>query len=202
MGWMSNWQYANQVPTDPWRSANTVARELGLKSVDKEIYLTSVPVKELQTLHTTSFTEKNLTVKGETDLTPKTKNATGLFRLDLNTENTGDFSIVLANKAGNEMVIGYDKASNQYYTDRSNSGKVDFEKGFGVKHTAPRLAKESSISLTLIADAASIELFADGGLTAMTEIFFPDEPMSELSIKSVTGIKISELKYSTFKSAL
>lgn len=202
MGWMSNWQYANQVPTHPWRSTNTVARELGLKTVEKEIYLTSVPVKELAVLNTTSFSQKSIQVKGETNLTPKAKNATGLFRLDLSMGVPADFSIVLSNKAGNELVVGYDKAANQYFIDRSKSGKIDFEKGFGQKHTAPRLSVDHSMDLTLIADAASVELFADKGLTVMTDIFFPDSPMTDLHIKSVSGIKIENLKYSVLKSAL
>lgn len=202
MGWMSNWQYANQVPTDPWRSANTIARELGLKTVGKEIYLTSVPVKELGALNTGGFSRKGSNIKGELDLTDATKNKTGLFRLDIEANDIADFSIVLSNKAGNEMVIGYDKASNQYYTDRSKSGKVDFEKGFGVRHAAPRLAKDAFTDITLIADAASIELFADSGLTVMTEIFFPDEPMSQLKIKSVSGLNLTSLIYNQLKPSI
>ncbi|NIJ54400.1 glycoside hydrolase family 32 protein [Dyadobacter arcticus] len=202
LGWMSNWQYANQVPTDPWRSANTIARDLGLKSVDKEIYLISVPVKELDALSTPGFSQKSMQVKGQVDLTEKAKNATGLFRLDFDTKNNADFAIVLANQSGNELVIGYDKAANQYYIDRSKSGKTDFEKGFGEKHTAPRLAKSTTISLTLIADAASVELFADAGLTVMTDIFFPDYAMTKLYVKSVSGITIDNLKYSGIRPSM
>src|SRR5262249_8409082 len=33
-GWMSNWAYGTVVPTSPWRSANTVARELKLSRVN------------------------------------------------------------------------------------------------------------------------------------------------------------------------
>jgi fructan beta-fructosidase len=199
MGWMSNWQYANVVPTHPWRSACTIARELGLKTVGKEIYLTSTPVKELDVLHSTGFNEQNVTVQGQLDLTEKTKNSTGLFRLKLETKNTADFSIVLANNEGNELVVGYDKTTNQYYIDRSKSGKIDFEKGFGEKHTAPRLSKDPNMELTLIADAASVELFADGGLTPMTDIFFPDSKMSKLYIKSVSGITLKKLSYSVLQ---
>lgn len=195
MGWMSNWQYANQVPTHPWRSANTIARELGLKTVGKEVYLTSVPVKELDAFNTTRFSLKNIHVQDQLDLTDKAKNTTGLFRLDLRTKNTADFSIVLANDAGNELVVGYDKTQNQYYIDRTKSGKVDFEKGFGAKHTAPRLAINEEMTITLLADVASVELFADDGLTVMTDIFFPESPMSRLTIKSVSGIRMDELKY-------
>jgi fructan beta-fructosidase len=199
MGWMSNWQYANQVPTHPWRSACTIARQLGLKTVGKEIYLTSTPVKELDVLQSTGFNEQSVKVQGQLDLTEKTKNNTGLFRLELETKNTADFSIVLANNEGNELVVGYDKTANQYYIDRSKSGKIDFEKGFGQKHTAPRLSKDPNMDLTLIADAASVELFADGGLTPMTDIFFPDSKMSKLYIKSASGITLKKLSYSVLK---
>jgi fructan beta-fructosidase len=145
---------------------------------------------------------KNVKVKNQLDLTEKAKNKTGLFRLDLTTKNTTDFSIVLANEAGNELIVGYDKAKNQYYIDRSKSGKIDFEKGFGEKHVAPRFATESTIPLTIIADVASVELFADNGLTVMTDIFFPESPMSKLSIKSVSGITIDNFKYTALKPSV
>ncbi len=202
MGWMSNWQYANQVPTHPWRSANTIAREVGLQEVNKELYLTSMPVKELDVLNKDGFKEKNLKIKGQFDLTPKTKNSTGLFRLDFETKNTADFSITLANKSGNEVIVGYDKAANQYYIDRTKSGKTDFEKGFAKKHIAPRISLDGNISISLIADAASVELFADQGLTVMTDIFFPDAPMAQLFIKSMSGITIDNLSYTSLKSTI
>ncbi|PWJ54752.1 fructan beta-fructosidase [Dyadobacter jejuensis] len=202
LGWMSNWQYANVVPTDPWRSAMTIARELGLKTVGKEIYLTSLTVKELDVLNSTGFSLNRVKVKGQLDLTEKAKNKTGLFRIDLKTKNTADFSIVLANEVGNELMVGYDKAANQYYIDRTNSGKTDFEKGFGKKHIAPRFATGSDIPLTLIGDVASVELFADNGLTVMTDIFFPEKPMSKLSIKSVSGITMDHLKYTILKPSV
>ncbi|WP_090146274.1 glycoside hydrolase family 32 protein [Dyadobacter soli] len=202
MGWMSNWQYANQVPTDPWRSANTISRELGLKTVGSELYLTSVPAKELDAIEMEGYTKKNLSVKAPVDLAPKGGNASGLFRLDLKTATADDFELVLSNKAGNELLIGYDKAANQYYIDRSRSGKTDFEKGFGQKHTAPRFSKDSKIALTLVADVASVELFADGGLTVMTDIFFADTPLSGLGIKSAKGIKVEELQYNALKPSI
>ncbi len=202
MGWMSNWQYANQVPTHPWRSANTIARELGLKTVGKEMYLTSVPVKELDIINSASFSIKKVNVKNELDLTAKAKNKSGMFRLDFKAQNTSDFAIVLSNEVGNELIVGYDQSANQFYIDRTKSGKIDFEKGFGSKHIAPRISIDSKMPITLIADVASVELFADGGLTVMTDIFFPDQEMSKLVIKSFSGITLDDLKYTTLKESV
>ncbi|GAB3728026.1 glycoside hydrolase family 32 protein [Spirosoma lituiforme] len=201
MGWMSNWQYAGVVPTSPWRSATTVPRTLGLSEVDKELYLTSIPVKELSVLNGPAVSLTNLAVKGQYDLTAKTKNDSGIFRLDVTTQSTDDFSIALANDQGNELVIGYDKAQKEYYIDRSRSGRTDFEKGFGKRHTAPRLSLGNNKSLTLLVDAASVELFADNGLTVMTDIFFPDKTMTKLYIRSAAGITVDKLTYTRLKAA-
>ncbi len=202
MGWMSNWQYAQKVPTTAWRSATTVPRELGLTDVAGSLYLTSQPVNELNVLRRKPIRLNNLTVKGTYELTPKTTNPTGLFRLDILARQRENVSIVLANEQGEELVIGYDKAANTYYIDRSRSGKTDFDPGFGKRHTAPRLSADPALSLTLLVDATSVELFADNGLTVMTELFFPTQTLTKLSIKSATGIQLDQLTYTTLLPAV
>ncbi len=193
MGWMSNWQYANVVPTGTWRSATTVPRELGLKEVNRELLLTSTPVKELDELNGKTTTLSNIPVKGSYDIAANTGQKSALFKLVLAAPGLNDFSVVLANEQGDELVIGYEKSSNSYYIDRTKAGKTNFEKGFGKRHTAPRIAMGYNRSITLLVDEASVELFADGGLTVMTDIFFPDQPLNKLFVKSATGISMSAL---------
>ncbi len=88
-----------------------------------------------------------------------------------------DFSVVLSNGTGEEVVIGYDKNNRQYFIDRTRSGRVDFQKDFAARHVAPRLAGTSKMDVTMIIDASSVELFADNGLTVMTAIFFSNHPL-------------------------
>ena len=195
IGWMSNWQYAGVVPTTNWRSATTVPRDLGLIEVDKELYLTSKPVKELDALSNKTTSLANLTVKDAYNLTAKTGGEYNTFKLTLSAPATADFSIVLASEQGNELLIGYDKSTNGYYVDRTKAGKTDFEKGFGKRLTAPRVSADKTISLTLLVDVASAELFADDGLTVMTSIFFPAQNLTKLAIKSAMGISIPTLTY-------
>jgi len=202
MGWMSNWQYANVVPTTSWRSATTVPRELGLKEVNKELYLTSTPVKELDVLHEKTTSLRNVAVKGQYDLTAKTSGRNELFKLTLTAAPTSDFAIVLANEQDNELVVGYDKAANAYYIDRTKSGKTGFEKNFARRHTAPRLSTDGTITLTLLVDVASVELFADNGLTVMTDIFFPEKNLSSVFIRSAPGTTLPTLTYTPLKPSL
>jgi fructan beta-fructosidase len=49
--------------------------------------------------------------------------------------------------------------------------------------------------MTLIVDVASVELFADNGLTVMTEIFFPSQPFNKISFRSSANASIKELSY-------
>ena len=50
IGWMSNWDYANKVPTEKWRSAMTVPRDLSLEKIGDKYYISSTPSPELKAL--------------------------------------------------------------------------------------------------------------------------------------------------------
>ena len=134
------------------------------------------------------------------DLTSKAGKVTGPVKLKITADKIEDFSIMLSNSSGQNLVIGFDKSNNTYFIDRRNSGKVDFEKDFGAKHTAPRFVSNSNFDLTLIIDNASIELFADNGLTVMTEIFFPDQIFSDIAIESKNKLQIKSLQLTRLRS--
>ena len=195
LGWMSNWEYANQVPTSPWRNATTVPRELALRQVGAKIYLTSQPVKELSKLGQPAITLTDITVQKEYDLASKIKSPGDKFQLKLSAKQLASFSLVLSNSKGEELVIGYDKKANQYFIDRSKAGQSSFSNKFAGRHTAPRLATTPGADLTLLFDASSVELFADQGLTVMSELFFPSEVMSTLKLKSDSVFAVQELAY-------
>lgn len=199
LGWMSNWQYARVVPTEKWRSAMTVPRDLGIEKINDKYFVTSRPSPELDKLAEQPTVIEN--VDGSNyDLTAKTGNLNGPARLNLASDKIENFTITLSNQAGEKIMLGYDKPSNSYFIDRTASGKVSFEKGFAAKHTAPRISTKENVDLSLIIDNASVELFADNGLTVMTEIFFPNALYSNITIRSQEGFKIKSLQYSKMKT--
>ncbi len=71
LGWMSNWLYANLVPTEKWRSAMTIPRELKLKKVGDDIFVTSQPVAELSTLQSKPVVLKNIQVNRQFNISSK-----------------------------------------------------------------------------------------------------------------------------------
>jgi fructan beta-fructosidase len=199
IGWMSNWNYANVVPTNKWRSATTIPRDLTIEKIGDKYMLRSMPVPELKSVATMPLLLENITANNY-DLTAKTGSLNGPAILHLKGDKLDNFSIVFSNAAGEKVTAGYDKAANNYFIDRSSSGKVSFEKGFAGKHTAPTIAASSNLDLTLVIDNASIELFGDNGLSVMTSIFFPNSDFSNITLLSADGLVIKSLQFNKLKS--
>jgi fructan beta-fructosidase len=199
LGWMSNWQYADKVPTEKWRSAMTIPRDLGLEKIGDKYLVTSHPSPELAILNNKTITLENI-LATNFNLTAKTGKLSGAARLTIASDKLEAFTITLSNDAGEQVLIGYDKLSNEYFIDRTNSGKVSFEKGFAKKHTAPRFSTKPGMDMTLIIDEASVEVFADNGLSVMTAIFFPNSPFSKIYCNSDSDFRLKTLKFTTLKS--
>jgi len=195
LGWMSNWQYASKVPTTVWRGATTLPRELALKHAGDKMLVASMPVKELSAIQSTSHLAENIIVNKSIDLAGKLGPIQFPCRINMSIEKINDFSLSVQNEKGEELLIGFDKMRNQYFIDRSRSGKVDFEKGFGAKHTAPRFSNDTKMNISLVIDESSVELFADDGLTVMTEIFFPNSPYNKIILQSASGVEIKKLQF-------
>ncbi|MDP3445553.1 MAG: hypothetical protein Q8T08_22055, partial [Ignavibacteria bacterium] len=68
IGWMSNWDYAQQVPTFAWRGSNTIAREIKLVKKGNAYSLVSHPVKEINKYISKTIKEKSVKGKGKLDL--------------------------------------------------------------------------------------------------------------------------------------
>ena len=183
-GWMSNWLYAQQVPTEKWRSALTIPRELSLKEVNGKFYLASTPVQELDKY------------KGRLINEIQHKyvfNGTAIIEsVDVPVE---DFSIVLSNDKDESLIIGYDRSSNHFYIDRTKTGNTQFHKEFAQVSKALRISNSSTINLKLIIDVASVELFADDGLSVMTSIHFPSKIFNTITMNSKSlNAKVFELR--------
>ena len=158
-------------------------------------------MKELLKIQSKPVVVGNVKITKKIDLTKKTGAVKLPCRINVSLEMTNDFSFSMANNLGEEVVIGFDKESNQFFIDRSKSGKTDFEKGFGARHTAPRFSTNAKMNISLVIDVASVELFADDGLTVMTDIFFPNKPYNKIYVSSAgSGTLIKKLEYIKLKS--
>jgi fructan beta-fructosidase len=188
IGWMSNWNYATVVPTNIWRSAMTLPRELSLIAERGNYLLVSKPARELNDL--SSGTTSLFAGKAGKDI-GKDILADGLrlnqcelnFEFVIGTGFNDTLGLILENELGEKFIIGYSGIAKQVFIDRTKSGNSSFSKGFASIVKAPYEASEV-LKMRMFIDAASAELFVDDGRLVMTTIFFPNKNYSKLRLFS------------------
>jgi fructan beta-fructosidase len=203
LGWMSNWQYATTVPTKAWRSAMTIPRELKLLKVGKSYYVASEPVKELSAIKGQPL----VFASGKGDINGKrlSQRSDGRFELTLSIKQLKSFFITFSadntihDDEAEKLTVGFDEDENAWYIDRTKAGESAFNKDFAKRFIAKRTASSPNSDITLILDAASVELFADRGLTVMTSIFFPKKPLDQLNMVIGNGFDAGKGVYVPLK---
>ena len=204
IGWMSNWDYAQVVPTEKWRSAMTIPRSLHLVKNEDDYLVASRPVAELDKLAGRTIPFKGGII-----------DASSLFYLDrddqgnlnwpLRIELTVDlvkststhFGLHLENPAGDVYTLGLN--GTQLYSNRTNAGKTDFEDRFAKKEHSFDIADQlgnETVKMEVFIDRSSIEIFVDDGVAVMTDLVFPNGDFDQVYLFSEDG----DLKIEGFKS--
>jgi fructan beta-fructosidase len=197
MGWMSNWAYAEKVPTSPWRSATTSPRDLSLINIDGRYFVKLAIVPEFTASGLNSKEFNSINVKDSLLINDSGDLSKSIISATLEAK---DFSIVLSNNVGYKVIIGYDEKANRFYINRGGSGDVAFSSAFSLKNFAARISKSNQITFQLITDVSSVEVFFDDGLSNMTSMFFSQKPLDKITIKSREGILIDKVEIKALKS--
>ena len=174
IAWMSNWQYANQVPTQQYRSGNSIPRDLGLFEYKGETYCSVVPSPEM-TAARSKKAGKKLTESCEMVVNLK-----------------GNATITLSNDKGEKVVMNYDAKAETFSMDRTKSGKVDFSKDFAAVTKAPTYGKISQLRIFI--DKSSIEALDADGKMSMTNLVFPSKPYNKVTVKGKGKYQIYDIK--------
>lgn len=188
LGWMSNWQYANSVPTTQYRSANTLARDLTLYRAGGELYLKSKPSPEIKKARAEEKKISTFEVKGNYEVASLLADNKGAYEIEMTIENKGtskiDFSLM--NEKGEKVAMYYDVVRKQFVMDRSASGIVGFSRDFPAVTVAP-VGNTDQIHLRLFIDRSSVEAFGEDGEYVMTNLVFPAEPYNRMVFSSDKG---------------
>ena len=173
IAWMSNWQYANQVPTKQYRSANSIVRDFGLFEYKGETYCSITPAKEMlaargaRVSQPTEACEIVVTVKG-------------------------DAQIILRNAKGERVVMTYDDEEETFDMDRRRSGNISFSDAFPVATSSPTYGKVRQ--LRIFVDRCSVEAFDGDGKMCMTNLVFPSTPYDKIIVKGKAKAAIYKIK--------
>lgn len=185
LGWMSNWQYANNVPTRQYRSANTLARDLTLYREGQELYLKSTPSVEVKKARGKKVSIPSFKVSEKHEMVNLFEEKQGAYEVEIVIQNAGASKIAfsLLNDKGEKVSMYYDLNRKQFVMDRSESGKVDFSKDFPAVTVAP-VNVDKELTLRLFVDRSSIEAFGEDGKFVMTNLVFPSQPYVKMCFEA------------------
>jgi fructan beta-fructosidase len=189
LGWMSNWQYANDVPTTPWRSAMSIARELSLRNTGDGLRLAQRPVKEMKVLRGRHEQLALKKVTGQADLSKLDGATTELFELEAELQPGDDalFALKLRTGAAEETVLLMDIPSRKMALNRTRSGKVNFHEQFAGSYSAPIRLIDGRLKLRLFVDASSLEVFVNDGEMALSSLILPSPKARHLELEVAHG---------------
>lgn len=205
IGWMSNWQYAAEIPTMQFRSANTLPRDLSLfRYSDGQYYLASAPSPEMLNLRDHSInksTRFSIGKKVKTFSLPTKNDGICEIVMDLDTRRSSKVTMTLTNKQQEKVIMTYDAQNAQLSFDRTQSGLVNFSQDFPSVTVNPTYSENGKVSLRIFIDRSSIEVFEKEGRFVQTNLVFPTSPYTTLSLQSnggmarVSNFKVYSLKY-------
>lgn len=191
LGWMSNWRYANQVPTEGWRSQMTLPRAVALRKVDDQLLVIQRPVAELDKYFTKRFEIIDETVQSEEEKTFNIDEPSIEVVLNLKNNHAKQFGVILTHNETQKTIITIDSLKHLVTLDRKDSGAVGFSENF-TDSQAMEINTTDLVNLRIIVDSSSIEVFVNDGAFALTSLIFPDKACEQISIFALDGeIKIT-----------
>ncbi len=193
IGWMSNWQYANVVPTEKWRSSNTLPRKLTLKEdASGNLFLQSEFAETLDKIASEWKKGNEFTVNPE-------EFPAYQLKMNVETNESSLFEIALKNSKGDKAVFTFDLEKDLLTFDRSNSGQTAFHENFIDLITAP-IDFGLITEVEMVVDQSSIELLVNGGRLQMTNLVFPQELLNNVVVDESAQTKVLSSQVRGLKS--
>jgi fructan beta-fructosidase len=190
IGWMSNWDYARDTPTEKWRSAMTVPRRLSLAKHNGNYEVYNYPLPNFESLVDKSVTEHEITIAA---------NASHSVELVTNNQSeirfattVRDFVLSFKNDAKDSLSIAMEGKNKLVTFDRRNSGPTDFAANFasGIQAMPIGNLPEGEVEIRIILDVSSIELFINEGQYVMTNQIFPKEAYTSFEILNTSDVEL------------
>jgi len=200
IGWMNNWEYANHIPTTPWRSPMSLAREISLQTRDGKLCLVQQPAGDWAAVAgQETFSLSGATIHEGVQVLAGAAGPVQRIDVSFTPGSAEEFGLVLRGDGANGTRVGIRPDEGTLLMDRRESGRTDFHASFASIDTAPVPAKQGIYDLTIFVDRCSAEVFAQGGQVTMTELIFPAESSTDLSLYAVGGTAtISSIQVTQF----
>lgn len=192
IAWMSNWDYAAKAPTAPWRGATTLPRELALKTIGGEPTLVVTPAAAFDAWADgrPAVHEGDLDIESATRaLSPATRGVVQRITVTVTPRRAARAGLIVRGSADGSVGtrIVYDTAKRTLTLDRSRSGATDFAGTFSREHIVDLPLEHGQLRLEIVVDRGSVEVFANGGRVALTDLIFPPPDADRVAVFAEHG---------------
>lgn len=187
IGWMNDWEYANDLPTHPWRSQMSLPRAISLRRVGGHLRLVQEPIANLSALRGKEKTLAATALRAGGQVEVPIAGECLELNTTLDIGHASALGLIVRKGSNEQTVIGYDAKSRQLFVDRSHSGKSDFHRDFASRQNAPLEPDNGRIKLHVFVDRCSVEVFANDGLIAITDLIFPAAESTGVALYSKGG---------------
>jgi fructan beta-fructosidase len=175
VAWMSNWEYASQLPTHPWRGAMTLPQSVALSDDGDTARLVRQPVGAVSTLREHHWTFDEPDVERLATRVREDGVAGDALEIVARIDPGGADETGLRVRVGEResTTIGYDVDGGEVFVDRRSSGDVGFSAAFPSVYAAPVSLEDGVLDLHVFVDRSSVEAYAQGGRVVLTQLVFP-----------------------------
>ncbi|WP_312098874.1 glycoside hydrolase family 32 protein [Niallia sp.] len=202
LGWMANWRYPYQSPTEPWMGSMSIPRQLSLKTVeDGSIKLFQEPINELESLRVNHVPIDSLEVEGEQNINDFS-GTNYEFEAVLEWNDVEEFGIRVRQSDSEDTVIGVNTNENKIFLDRSRAGLETLldRNGnafqFGNNHVTTFTPNTKRITIRGFVDESSIEMFINDGEYVFTNLIYSQPTSGGIQLYTKGGkVKIVSLDF-------
>jgi fructan beta-fructosidase len=201
IGWVNNWNYANDIPTTPWKSAMALPRNLSVQKINGEWILVQKPVAVTSSLRKKIFALQNEWVTDKKVLPVKSKQFEMEISIEPGAASASGIRLAVGDTSYFEM--GYDAAKQLFYIDRSKSGNTTFNDNFKKLSRFEKLIplKDKKLQLHVFYDNSIVEVFVNVGEAVFTAQIFAGENDKGIELFSTNGkSKFSDMNLWEMKS--
>lgn len=167
IAWMSNWDYAREMPIDtdaPQRGAMTLARRLSLVEIGGATRLRQIPV--VPAVNVSSRLADEVIPPGRSVTVPI--RLAGRIELAVAVDDSDGFEVSFVGDDEQNLTLGYEASTAELIVDRRAAAR-GLPSGFADVHRMP-VGPALVIALTIWIDDRAVEVYADGGTRVLTDL--------------------------------
>ena len=194
IGWLNNWAYAAELPTDDWQGGtDSVVRELALRTVDGRPTLVSTPVAALASLEGDAEYVEQLRVSDASAAPPIPQPDTDAYRLRVEVapdaaDPAAEVRLRIKEGGGAFATVGVDFEAGTVFVARdADTVAASMPPAYREVRTAPAPIRDGVVTLDLVVDAGSVEVFVNDGEAVLSNVVFGAPGANGLSVESIGG---------------